>query len=115
MAAPEPLLNEFALEQIGQLHGIAADLFVPFVIQRLSRSPDVRACDLYVELVGIGGVAHAERRLRITWQAASGFDRPPGVQDPVVTEWAALHRAELMEDWDLARAEAQLKAIAPLE
>jgi hypothetical protein len=33
----------------------------------------------------------------------------------LVTEWAALHRGELMEDWDLARAETQLKPIAPLE
>jgi hypothetical protein len=33
----------------------------------------------------------------------------------LVTEWAALHRAELMEDWNLAKAEAQLKPIAPLE
>jgi hypothetical protein len=33
----------------------------------------------------------------------------------LVAEWAALHRAELMEDWRLARAEAQLKQIAPLE
>ena len=33
----------------------------------------------------------------------------------LVTEWAALHRAELMEDWSLAKAEAQLKPIAPLE
>ena len=33
----------------------------------------------------------------------------------LVTEWAALHRAELMEDWILARAEAQLNPIAPLE
>ena len=33
----------------------------------------------------------------------------------LVAEWAALHRAELMEDWNLARAEAQLKPIAPLE
>jgi hypothetical protein len=32
-----------------------------------------------------------------------------------VVEWAALHRAELMEDWNLARAEAGLKPIAPLE
>ena len=31
------------------------------------------------------------------------------------TRWAALHRAELMEDWNLARADAQLKPIAPLE
>jgi hypothetical protein len=33
----------------------------------------------------------------------------------MVAEWAALHRAELMEAWGLARAEAQLKPIAPLE
>jgi hypothetical protein len=33
----------------------------------------------------------------------------------LVTEWASLHREELMEDWNLARAEAQLKPIAPLE
>ena len=33
----------------------------------------------------------------------------------LVAEWAALHRAERMDDWILARAEAQLKPIAPLE
>ena len=33
----------------------------------------------------------------------------------LVTEWAALHRAELKEDWALARAESQLNPIAPLE
>jgi hypothetical protein len=33
----------------------------------------------------------------------------------LVTEWAAIHREELMEDWTLARAEAKLKPIAPLE
>lgn len=33
----------------------------------------------------------------------------------LVTEWAAMHQEELMEDWTLARAETQLKPIAPLE
>jgi hypothetical protein len=33
----------------------------------------------------------------------------------LVGEWAALHRAELTEDWNLARAEAELRPIAPLE
>jgi hypothetical protein len=33
----------------------------------------------------------------------------------LVMEWAALHRQELIEDWNLARAEAELKPIAPLE
>ena len=33
----------------------------------------------------------------------------------LVTEWAALHRTDLIEDWNLARAQAQLRPIAPLE
>lgn len=33
----------------------------------------------------------------------------------LVMEWAALHRAELMENWIFARAEAQLNPIAHLE
>jgi hypothetical protein len=33
----------------------------------------------------------------------------------LVMEWAAQHRSELLEDWDLARAQAPLRAIAPLE
>ncbi len=33
----------------------------------------------------------------------------------LVAEWAALHRADLLEDWNLARAEARLRPIAPLE
>ncbi len=39
---------------------------------------------------------------------------PPRVLG-LVMEWAALHRAELLEDWDLARRQAELKKIAPLE
>jgi hypothetical protein len=39
---------------------------------------------------------------------------PPRVLG-LVTEWAALHHDELLEDWDLARQQAQLKHIAPLE
>jgi hypothetical protein len=39
---------------------------------------------------------------------------PPRVLG-LVTEWAALHRDELLEDWDLARQQAQMKRIAPLE
>jgi len=33
----------------------------------------------------------------------------------LVMEWAALHRADLMENWKLARAEDPLKRIAPME
>jgi hypothetical protein len=33
----------------------------------------------------------------------------------LVREWATLHRAELLRDWELARTEAELRPIAPLE
>jgi hypothetical protein len=102
VAEPESPVDEFPIEKIGQVHGIAAGLFVPFVIHRLSRTADDRACDLDVELINIGGLAQAERRLRITWQSESVLARPPGVQDNAVTEWAALGIAAAVV-WQYAR------------
>lgn len=39
---------------------------------------------------------------------------PPRVYGLIV-EWAALHRTELLSNWQLARAQAPLRPIAPLE
>lgn len=33
----------------------------------------------------------------------------------LVTEWAALHKKELMENWNLARKMRKLRRISPLE
>lgn len=33
----------------------------------------------------------------------------------LVVEWASLHQAELMNDWELARQQAELEKIEPLE
>ena len=33
----------------------------------------------------------------------------------MVMEWASLHQAELLEDWELARQQVPLRRIAPLE
>jgi hypothetical protein len=33
----------------------------------------------------------------------------------LVMEWAALHRQELLDDWNLAREQRPLNRIAPLE
>ncbi len=33
----------------------------------------------------------------------------------LVIEWAALHQAELLENWELAKSEKPLKSIIPLE
>jgi hypothetical protein len=53
-------------------------------------------------LISIEGLTVLEGRL------------PPRVLGFVV-EWASLHRAELMEDWELARRQAPLMSIDPLE
>ena len=39
---------------------------------------------------------------------------PPRVLGLVI-EWATLHQQELLEDWEKARAQQELKKIAPLE
>ena len=39
---------------------------------------------------------------------------PPRAQAHVL-EWLELHRAELLEDWELARAGEPLKPVPPLE
>lgn len=33
----------------------------------------------------------------------------------LVREWARLHQADLLDDWTLARADAELRPIPPLE
>lgn len=39
----------------------------------------------------------------------------PARAERLVLEWAALHKAELLENWQLARRGQVLKRIAPLE
>jgi hypothetical protein len=39
---------------------------------------------------------------------------PPRVLG-LVTEWATLHRQELLDDWEKARTQQELHRIAPLE
>ena len=39
----------------------------------------------------------------------------PSRANALVLEWAALHRAELLEDWELARKMAELKSISGLD
>lgn len=41
-------------------------------------------------------------------------DLPPRVLG-FITEWAALHETELLEDWRLAREQQPLRRIAPLQ
>ena len=42
-----------------------------------------------------------------------GGELPPRVLG-IVTEWSAIHKAELMDNWERARQQESLKDIAPL-
>ena len=42
-----------------------------------------------------------------------GGELPPRVLG-IVTEWSAIHKAELMDNWERARQQESLKEIAPL-
>ncbi|MBI4539400.1 MAG: DUF4160 domain-containing protein [Gemmatimonadetes bacterium] len=55
----------------------------------------------------------AEQLLRTTLVVLRG-DLPPRVLG-LVTEWAAMHRGELLADWQRAQSEQPLQAIEPLE
>jgi len=54
-----------------------------------------------------------EAIIEIEGGAVSG--RLPRRALELVREWTALHRDELLEDWELARQGQPLKRIAPLE
>ncbi len=59
---------------------------------------------------------YGEHKAEVAIQTLSviGGKLPPRVLG-LVMEWAALHRDELLEDWELARQQTDLRRIAPLE
>jgi hypothetical protein len=83
-------MDEFPLEQIGQLHAVATDLFVPFVVYRCGTAADPRGVTLEVELRGVPDRPDGRRQFRLSWQEASAPLLPAAVPDWTVTEWAAL-------------------------
>ena len=85
-----PLQDEFHLETIGQLHAVAANLFIPFSIVRLQDHPQTTSTTLTVELRGIRGRTTEERQLRLTWDAKAIPALPLAIQENPLTEWAAL-------------------------
>jgi len=81
--------GEFQLENIAHQHGIAAEIFIPCVIERLGVG-GASESSLTVRLVGIPGREDCERHLRLWWLPASATTLPLGIQENTVTEWAAL-------------------------
>ena len=85
------IVDEFRLETIGELHAVAADIFLPFAIVRLRDSLHATEAQLAVELRDVPGQKAGVRQLRnCDWEAQSIPLLPLGIQPNPLTEWAAL-------------------------
>jgi hypothetical protein len=82
-------LDQFRLEDIAGQHQVGAALFVPLVVERLRPRPGLSECLLTVELRGFEQLSKT-RQLRLHWSEASNQQKPPGIQENTLTEWAAL-------------------------
>lgn len=83
-------IDEFSLETIGQLHAVATDLFIPFVVHRLT-SPGQKTEALFdIDLRNVGEVPSARRQMLLRWAPDASPECPPGVGERTITEWAAL-------------------------
>ena len=83
-------MESFRLETIGELHPVAAQVFVPFAVTRLQERPEDTEAVLTVVLRGIEQQTAEERPLRLFWERSSIPVLPPAIGDAPLTEWAAL-------------------------
>jgi len=82
-------MDELWLEDMIGRQGVGAAIFIPFVVARLQGAARATEATLTVDLRGIPQAVDARRALRLRWQPESAPAQAPGVQDKVVTEWAA--------------------------
>jgi hypothetical protein len=59
--------------------------------------------------------SYGEYDIQVSISDGTVTGRFPGRALRLVLEWHALHKDELVEDWELARRRRPLKNIAPLE
>lgn len=83
-------MDSFRLETISEIHPLATEVFIPFVVARLQEHPEDREANLALELHDISGTATKELPLRLYWEAASISKLPLAIPDNSLTEWAAL-------------------------
>jgi hypothetical protein len=80
----------FRLADLLKGHGINAALFMPFVIERLQGPTRVQEVAIDVTIRDVDVPGERNRKLGLSWSEGDMAPLPPGVQDHIVTEWAAL-------------------------
>jgi hypothetical protein len=99
----------------GQHHGIDAVYFL-FLLGKNCRSVQKQAEQQghfhFTKLVNFAGESFSGDDI-FTLERINGY--LPQHAQQLVLEWAALHPAELEEDWELARSFSELKKIEPLK
>jgi hypothetical protein len=84
-------ITSFHLETIGEIHPVAAHLFVPFAVTRLQQHPEDTEAVLALSLRGIDETTTEVRhQFRLFWERNSMPSLPLAVQYHTLTEWAAL-------------------------
>lgn len=86
-ATDAPLI--ISLEDSLSLHEIGAQMFVPFVIDRLGGGTNRVSAELVVITMD-QETQTQQSRVTLTWSAQSTATRPLPVQERVITEWGAL-------------------------
>jgi hypothetical protein len=76
-------LDDYRLEDIGKHHLICAEVFVPFVIQRLMPDFGETEAVLAVKLRGFNDDKETRKSLRLWWSAASKPEKAVAVQEKV--------------------------------
>jgi hypothetical protein len=82
--------NEVVLADMTAAHGINAGLFVPFVIRRLEVDRHSTEAALTISLRDIVSAGTRQVQLLLRWSPENRSQEPLGIQEHVVTEWAAL-------------------------
>ncbi len=78
-----------ALEENLRLHPIGAEIFAPFVIERLGAGSGASSAELSITITDEHGQGQ-NKIVHLTWQAQSASVKPLAVQERVRTEWGAL-------------------------
>jgi hypothetical protein len=81
--------DRFCLTAIGATHSIGTDIFLPFVVARLSGATGVTEASLEIELRDVGQAGSRLRQLDLDWPAADMPTQPLAVSQRHITEWAA--------------------------
>lgn len=87
-STPSDMALPLLLEENLRLHAIGAEIFAPFVIERLGGGNEITSAELTVILTDAEGQEQT-KGVHLVWKPQSASLKPLAVQERVKTEWGA--------------------------